>query len=182
MYYAYTYAHPGKKLLFMGSEFGQFIEWRPAEELDWMLLEYDSHRNLKEYVKNLNHIYKKEKSLWEIEDSWDGFKWINEHDENNSVLSFVRFAHNKKNHIVVVCNFTPVRRFSYKLGVPASGEYSVILNSDDENFGGSSTVFKAKASKGSCDGFDHYIEIDLPPLTTLYLKKVAKKVSKDENK
>ena len=177
MYYAYTYAHPGKKLLFMGSEFGQFIEWRPAEELDWMLLEYDSHRNLKEYVKNLNHLYTKEKSLWEIENSWDGFKWINEHDENNSVLSFVRFAKNIKNHIVVVCNFTPVQRISYKLGVPSAGEYSVILNSSSDT-GTDDTHLKVKAKKGSCDGFEHYIEIDLPPLSTLYLKKMAAKRAK----
>ena len=177
MYYAYTYAHPGKKLLFMGSEFGQFIEWRPAEELDWMLLEYDSHRNLKEYVKNLNHLYTKEKSLWEIENSWDGFKWINEHDENNSVLSFVRFAKNTKNHIVVVCNFTPVQRISYKLGVPSAGEYSVILNSSSDT-GTDDTYLKVKAKKGSCDGFEHYIEIDLPPLSTLYLKKTVAKKTK----
>lgn len=171
MYYAYAYAHPGKKLLFMGSEFGQFVEWRPAEELDWMLLEYDSHKNLHEYVKCLNNLYKSEKALWEIEDSWDGFSWINEHDENNSVLSFVRYAKSKANHIVVINNFTPVERIKYKLGVPSGGAYEIILNSDDVLFGGKTKKRVIKTSKGECDGFKNYIEIDLPPLSTLYLKK-----------
>lgn len=175
MYYAYFYAHPGKKLLFMGGEFGQFVEWRPAEELDWMLLEYDSHKNLHNYVKHLNKLYQSEKALWEIEDSWDGFSWINEHDENNSVLSFVRFAKSKANHIVVINNFTPVERIKYKLGVPSGGVYEIILNSDDISFGGKTKLKQLTAKKGECDGFKNYIELDLPPLSTLYLKKHRKK-------
>ncbi len=174
MYYAYAYAHPGKKLLFMGSEFGQFVEWRPSEELDWMLLEYESHNNLFKYVKELNNFYKNEKPFWEIEDSWDGFKWINEHDGSNSVLSFVRYAKSKANCTVVVSNFTPVERIKYRLGVPSGGEWEIVLNSDDIKFGGGSVISCTKAKKDLCDGFKNYIELDLPGLTTLYLKKKKK--------
>ncbi len=174
LYYAFSYAQPGKKLLFMGGEFGQFVEWRPQEELDWMLLEYDSHTKLCSFVRELNNIYKKEKPLWEIEDSWDGFRWINEHDENNSVLSFVRYAKRKQNNIVVISNFTPVSRIKYKIGVPSSGEYSVLLNSDDISFGGRSSLKSVLTKKGECDGFKNYIELDLPPLCTMYLKKAKK--------
>lgn len=172
MYYAYMYAHPGKKLLFMGGEFGQFIEWRPSEELDWMLLDYESHKNLHDYVRALNHFYNEQKAFWQIEDSWDGFKWINPNDENNSVISFIRKGKAKNDYVICVCNFTPVRRESYVIGVPAGGEYTTVFSSDDENFGGASKVgAPLRAKKQSFDDFKYSLELDLPPLSTVFIKK-----------
>ncbi|MBQ4159455.1 MAG: alpha amylase C-terminal domain-containing protein, partial [Clostridia bacterium] len=170
-YYAYMMAHPGKKLLFMGGEFGQFIEWRPAEGLDWNLHEYDTHDGLLRFVQFLNETYKNEKSFWQIEDSWDDFKWINAGDENNSVLSFVRYAKAKTNHVVVISSFTPVARQNYRIGVPSGGEYEIILNSDDQRFGGSSTFATVKADNKPWGEFKHSLALDLPPFTTLYLKR-----------
>ena len=172
MYYAYMYAHPGKKLLFMGGEFGQFVEWRPAEELDWMLLDYESHRNLHEYVRALNKFYTSQKSLWQIEDSWDGFTWINANDENNSVLSFIRKARAKSDFTVVVCNFTPVRRETYTIGVPSGGEYTIVFSSDDSRFGGETKVgTTVKAVKKNYDDFKYSLELNLAPLSTIYIRK-----------
>lgn len=185
MYYAYALAHPGKKLLFMGGEFGQFVEWRPSEELDWMLLDYESHDNLHKYVRNLNHFYLENKALWQIEDSWDGFTWINANDENNSVLSFLRRGRSNGDIIIVVCNFTPVRRENYIIGVPYSGEYSIVLSSDDKRFGGRSKIGAAvKAKKRSFDEFKYSLEFDLFPLTTVFIKKAKgkSKNSKDGKK
>lgn len=171
-YYAYAIAHPGKKLLFMGGEFGQFIEWRPSEELDWMLLDYESHDNLHKFVRNLNHFYLENKALWQIEDSWDGFTWINANDEDNSVISFIRRGKAKGSEVIVVCNFTPVRRDSYLIGVPSSGEYVIALSSDDKRFGGASkTGTTVKARKKSFGEFKYSLELELAPLTTIYLKK-----------
>ncbi len=179
LYYTYAIAHPGKKLLFMGGEFGQFVEWRPAEELDWMLLDYESHDNLHKFVRHLNHFYLENKALWQIEDSWDGFTWINANDENNSVLSFIRHGRAKNDSIVVVCNFTPVRRESYVIGVPSGGEYTVALTSDDRRFGGTSkagTVIKAK--KKSFDEFKYSLELELAPLSTVFLRKKSREKKK----
>ncbi len=179
-FYAYMMAHPGKKLLFMGGEFGQFVEWRPAEELDWNLHEYDTHDGLLRFVQNLNETYKSEKSFWQIEDSWDGFKWINASDENNSVLSFIRCAKSKTDKVVVVSNFTPVAREHYCFGVPSAGEYEVILNSDAREFFGDSVMPKTiKARKKPWGEFKYTLEIDLPPLTTLYLKRVPNRTKKN---
>lgn len=175
MYYAYMFAHPGKKLLFMGGEFGQFIEWRDDAALDWLLLDYDAHRNLQAFVRHLNHYYAKTKALWQIEDSWEGFRWINEHDEENSVLSFLRQGKAKGERLLVVCNFTPVARKSYRVGVPSAGEYEVVLRSDDKRFGGNGRcgeVFKAR--KAEADGLAHSLLLDLPGFTTLYLRKKPK--------
>ena len=171
-FYAYMMAHPGKKLLFMGGEFGQFIEWRPEEGLDWNLHEYDTHDGLLRFVQFLNETYKNEKSFWQIEDSWDGFKWINASDENNSVLSFIRTAKAKSNQVVVISNFTPVSRTNYSIGVPQGGEYEVILNSDSTEFNGSvPPMTTVKAKKKPWGEFKYTLELDLPSLTTLYLKR-----------
>ncbi len=178
-FYAYMMAHPGKKLLFMGGEFGQFVEWRPAEGLDWNLHEYDTHDGLLRFVQYLNETYKAEKSLWQIEDSWDGFTWINATDENNSVLSFIRTAKAKSDKVVVVSNFTPVARRHYCFGVPSAGEYEVILNSDAKCFYGDAELpEKFKARKKAWGEFAYTLEVDLPPLTTLYLKRVPTKKAK----
>ncbi len=182
-YYAYAIAHPGKKLLFMGGEFGQFIEWRPSEELDWMLLDYESHDNLHKFVRNLNHFYLENKALWQIEDSWDGFTWINANDEDNSVISFIRRGKAKGSEVIVVCNFTPVRRDSYLIGVPSSGEYVIALSSDDKRFGGASkTGTTVKARKKSFGEFKYSLELELAPLTTIYLKKKPRPKKKAADK
>ena len=181
MYYAYAIAHPGKKLLFMGGEIGQFVEWRPEEELDWMLLDYESHDNLHQFVRQLNHFYLESKALYQIEDSWDGFTWINANDENNSVLSFIRHGRAKGDNLIVVCNFTPVRRESYRIGVPSSGEYTIALSSDDKKFGGSSkTGISVKAQKQTFGEFKYSLELELAPLTTIFLKRNVRERKKAE--
>ena len=182
-YYAYAIAHPGKKLLFMGGEFGQFVEWRPSEELDWMLLDYESHDNLHKFVRSLNHFYLENKALWQIEDSWDGFTWINANDENNSVISFIRRGKAKGSEVIVVCNFTPVRRDSYVIGVPSGGEYVIALSSDDKRFGGASkTGTVVKARKKGFEEFKYSLELELAPLTTIYLKKKPRPKKKTDSK
>lgn len=181
MYYAYAIAHPGKKLLFMGGEIGQFIEWRPEEELDWMLLDYESHDNLHQFVRHLNHFYLENKALYQIEDSWDGFTWINANDENNSVLSFIRRGRAKGDNLIVVCNFTPVRRESYRIGVPAGGEYTIVLSSDDKKFGGSSkTGISVKAQRRAFGDFKYSLELELAPLATIFLKRKVRERKKPE--
>ena len=135
-FYGYMMALPGKKLLFMGGEFGQFIEWRYDAQLEWFLLEYESHGRLKHYVRELNHIYLKNRCLWQLDHSWDGFEWIQADDADNSVISFLRRGRKKGEYMIVISNFTPVFRHKYQIRVPTSGEYYVLLHSDYVEFGG----------------------------------------------
>ena len=137
-FFGYMMAHPGKKLLFMGQEFGQFTEWNETKPLDWMLLGYDKHTELQTYVKTLNKFYKDHPAFWQIDYSWEGFQWIVPDDSRQSVVAFLRKDANGK-QILVVCNFNPVLREGYTLGAPNSGTYKEILNSDDEAFGGAGT-------------------------------------------
>lgn len=172
MYYAYSMAHPGKKLLFMGGEFGQFIEWRDDAGLDWLLLEYDAHKKMQEYVCELNGFYKQQKAFWQVEDSWDGFEWINADDEENSVISFIRKGRAKGEYVVVLCNFTPVLRKKYIVGVPSKGEYEVVFNTDDKKFGGGAKKINvSKTTKKQYNGFENCIDIDLAPFSTIYIRK-----------
>ena len=166
----YMYAHPGKKLLFMGQEFGQFIEWNENQQLDWLLLDYDAHKKLSHYVKSLNHFYKEHSQLWEIDYSWEGFSWIVSDDCDNSVVAFRRI--NEKNEsIITVCNFTSVARDSYKIGVPEKGDYEVVFNSDLKEFGGNGYTKKRiyKTKKLPMHGMEYSIDLKLPPLSTMYL-------------
>lgn len=178
-FYAYMMAHPGKKLIFMGQEFAQFIEWNYEAQLDWLLLDYDIHRQMQEYVKTLNEFYKSTPALWENDFSWDGFSWISSDDNEQSVIAFRRID-NKGKEIITVCNFVPVQRENYRIGVPEKGSYKVVLNTDDKRYGGDglSTKKTYTAKAEPMHGFDYSIELNLPPLTALYLEKGTKAKTK----
>ena len=133
--YAYQMAHPGKKLNFMGSEFAQFIEWNFKQGLDWLLLGYEKHRKMQQFVKTLNRFYLENRELWEVDTGWDGYEWIGPDDRDRSVIAFRR-KDRKGRELVVVCNFCPVLRENYRLGLPKQGWYVPVLNTDDEAFGG----------------------------------------------
>ena len=172
----YMMSHPGKKLLFMGGEFGQFSEWNFKQQLDWMLLGYDSHRQLKDYVKALNEFYLKTPALWEDDYSWDGFNWIVSDDSANSVVAFIR-RDKSGNAIIPVCNFTKVTRQKYRIGVPDPGTYRVVFSSASPEFGGrgESTVGSVRAKKKPMHGFDYSIEIDLEGLSCMFIKNTSRK-------
>ena len=174
--YAFMYAHPGKKLLFMGGEFGQFIEWRFAEQLDWMLLGYDSHAGLHRFVRDLNNFYKSSKSMYENDTDWDGFKWINETDSEHSVISFMRISRSKREKTIVAANFAAQAHKGYEIGVPSAGRYEIVLNTDSAEYGGSCTesrIMTAKKNKTGSLGFS--ISLDLPELSAVYIRKVRQK-------
>lgn len=172
--YMFMMAHPGKKLLFMGGEFAQFVEWRFAEQLDWQLKEYDTHRQMWNFSADLNHFYLAHPSFYEIErelgGQWKGFLWLNAEDAEQSVLSFQRCSADEKEKLAVVLNFTPVERKRYLLGVPAYGEYTVIFTSNGKHYGGDGRGSKkCKTRKKACGNYPYSIVLDLPPLTGMYL-------------
>lgn len=221
-FYAYQFAHPGKKLTFMGCEIGQFIEWRYYEPLEWHLLSYDSHQQLKHCVSTINHIYRERTALYQIEKSWDGFSWLTVNDAENSVIAFVRYSLPGKpqqanihlsffsdiieqftgqektqmaedpfveigkqikqriaeifdqdlaNMVVCIFNFTPIRRYNYRVAVPFAGHYRVILNTDANEFGGTGEddLKNFHSQRVSCQGYQESISVTLPPLSALYL-------------
>ena len=182
-FFGYMMAHPGKKLLFMGQEFGQFAEWNEAKQLDWMLLDYDKHAELQNYVRTLNAFYKEHPALWQIDYSWEGFQWIVPDDSQQSVIAFLRKDSAGK-QILVICNFNPVLREGYTLGAPVSGTYKEVLNSDDEAFGGSGTVHNksVRTHKKPLHGFEQSITITLPPMSTLYFEVPTKRTRKAADK
>ena len=175
-FFAYMTAHPGKKLMFMGQEFAQFIEWNYEQGLDWVLLDYDMHRKMQSYVRTLNTLYKKHSPLWQVDYNWEGFNWISNDDVDNSVISFRRIDRDKK-EIIAVCNFTNVERNNYRIGVPRAGTYKVILNSDSEEFGGGGkgTAEKVKSEKIPMHGFDNSIALDLAGMSVIYLTPPARR-------
>jgi 1,4-alpha-glucan branching enzyme len=170
--YAFLYAHPGKKMLFMGGEFGQWIEWNSGKSLDWHLLGYEPHRKLQSLVAQLNQLHRTEPALHQIDFDYTGFEWVDFHDVDHSVVAFIRKGQTPGDHVVIVCNFTPVPHHGYRLGVPNHGFYREILNSDDAQFGGSGV--------GNGPGRHSYpmvwqnqsncVELSLPPLGVVYLK------------
>lgn len=168
---------PGKKLMFMGGEFAQFIEWRYYEGLEWNLLEYDKHKGLQRFVRDINKFYIKNKSLWQIDDSWEGFRWINECDNENSVISFMRRGKARSCYCIVVANFTTVERPVYKIGVPYAGEYEVVICSDDAKYGGTGKreIYSYKAVKEQYSDMPYTIKIGIEGNTVLYIKKKIKK-------
>ena len=173
--YAYMYAHPGKKLLFMGGEFGQWNEWNFQTGLDWMLLDFEPHRKLQQFVKDLNRLYRSEPALHEVDFSWEGFQWIDFHDVDYSVVSFIRRAKDPAEQIVVAANFTPVPRTGYRVGVPAPGFYKEILNSDSDVYGGSNlgNAGGLPAEETPWQGQPYSVLLTIPPLGVVYLKAEA---------
>lgn len=171
-FYGYWLAHPGKKLLFMGSEFGQFIEWKYDDSLDWHLLDYPMHHKLHEYVKQSNAFYCEQTSFWQIDCDWQGFEWIDCNDNRNSVISFIRKGKDPKDFVIVICNFTPAVHQDYRVGVPLDGTYIEAFNSDSENFGGSNVINEGDSisEKVAWHGKKESIRITVPPLATIYLK------------
>ena len=168
----YMMAHPGKKLMFMGQEFGQFIEWNYEKGLDWLLLDYPKHRALQNYFKKINEFYKANPAFWQVDYSWEGFSWISSDDKDNSVIAFRRMDEKGK-EIIVVCNFTNVERRDYRIGIPKKGVYKIVFNSDDVEFGGEGKGDKGKLKTESINmhGFEQSISLDLPPMSAIYIKK-----------
>ncbi|MBQ4313607.1 MAG: alpha amylase C-terminal domain-containing protein, partial [Clostridia bacterium] len=175
-FFAYTMAHPGKKLLFMGQEFAQFKEWDYQSALDWILLDYPQHQQMHSFVKALNHFYLDHPEFWEIDFSWEGFEWISNDDYTQSVISFRR-KDKKGEEVIVVCNFCPVQRENYRIGVPEEGKYAEIFSTDEKRFGGSGTLNGIVES--DCEypmhGFAQSIALTLPPLSVMYFKHRATK-------
>ncbi|HII4463541.1 TPA: 1,4-alpha-glucan branching protein GlgB [Clostridium perfringens] len=174
LYASFMMGHPGKKLMFMGCEFGQFVEWREWEELQWNVIEeFDIHRKTKEYFKALNHFYLENSSLWSLDYEEEGFKWIDADNSEESVLSFIRIGKNKKEKLIFICNFTPEVYYDFKVGVPELGEYVEVFNSDSLEFGGAGNIMGdsiLKATEESFNDFDYSISVKVPPLGTLVLK------------
>ena len=172
LFYAWHYAHPGKKLLFMGGEIAQWIEWNESASLDWDLLKYETHQGVKNLVGDLNQLYRNEASMHELDFSSDGFQWIDCHDSSQSVLSFIRWSKDKSHHMVCVLNFTPLPRENYRIGVPNNAGYSEVLNTDSGFYGGSNCGNEGfiDAEETPWSGFEKSICITLPPLGALFLK------------
>jgi 1,4-alpha-glucan branching enzyme len=173
--FGYLYGHPGKKLLFMGDEFGQWAEWDHEQSLEWHALRYPFHSGLQTWVKDLNRFYRQEPALFKRDFESDGFEWINSHDWENSVLSFVRKESGSEDLILVVGNFTPVPRQNYRLGVPRGGFWAEVLNSDSKLYGGSGqgNLGGVEASPLAAHGRPHSLSLTLPPLSVVFFKSVG---------
>jgi 1,4-alpha-glucan branching enzyme len=171
--YGYMYGHPGKKLMFMGSEFGQWREWNYDESLDWNLLQEPLHAELARYVRDLNLIYRAEPALYQLDYNPAGFRWIDCNDNENSVISLVRYARDPNDALVMVFNFTPVPRAEYRIGVPQPGYYAELLNSDGSIYGGSNVGNGGgvQSEAIAAHGFAHSLRLVVPPLGCLYLKR-----------
>ena len=166
----YMTAHPGKKLMFMGQEFAQYKEWNFQTQLDWEVLEFEPHRKLHEYVKDLNKFYAENAPLWECDTSWEGFHWISSEDNANSVIAFRRIARNK-DELICVCNFQPVRHEIYEIGVPYYADYEEVFSSDDVKYGGTGiTNGTLTAKEEPMHGEQFRISIDLPPMAALFFR------------
>ena len=167
--YAYMLGHSGKKLLFMGQDFGQEREWSEARELDWFLLQEDLNRGLHDYVKKLLELYNKYPCLYEIDNSWNGFEWLNCDDKDRSTYSFFRKTSDGKNNLMFIINMTPMKWENYKVGVPRKKKYKLLLNSDDVRFGGQGMEVPAEITsvKESCDYRNYSLTLDLPPYSAL---------------
>ena len=173
--YGYQFAHPGKKLTFMGSEFAQFIEWNFKQGLDWLLLLYPKHKQMQNYTRALNKFYTAHNALWNIDDSWDGFQWLNVDDAERSSIAFLRTSRSKR-RVVCVCNFTPVQYDNFLIGLPKAGVLRMALNSDDPEFGGTGVAVPdvIHSEKEPFNDMDHSAKVTLPPLSCIYYTFTSK--------
>ena len=173
--YAYMYTHPGKKLLFMGGEFGQWHEWDHDHSLDWHLAESGLHKQLQQFVADLNHLYQSEPAMHQVDFSWEGFEWINFHDIDKSIIAFERRAADSNQRLVVVCNFAPVPRSGYRVGVPFAGFYTEVFNSDAVPYGGSNVGNNGGVPSDpiAWDKRPHSVLLTIPPLGVVILKTPA---------
>lgn len=178
-FYGFMIGHPGKKLSFMGNEFAQFVEWRYAQELDWVLLDYERHRQMRDFVRDLNHFYLKNSPLWNNDSDWEGFRWISADDNSNSIVAFRRIDRRHR-ELIAVCNFCPVLREDYCLGLPRPGEYEPILNSDDAKYGGSGAILPTvTAVKEPMHGMPYSGKFTVAPMSvTFYKRKVNPRKTK----
>lgn len=175
--YGYMNTHPGKKLLFMGSEFAQDAEWKDLWQLDWGLLELDVHRQMQQYVQALNHLTRSTPALWQLDDAPAGFTWIEADDHDRSILIYLRSAATKDAHfLLILCNFTPMVHTHFKVGVPQGGHYQEVFNSDDVKFGGSGQTNNGMltAKRGLCHQQPYYLELTMPPLACTMLAWTVK--------
>jgi len=180
--YGYQFGHSGKKLMFMGSEFGQFIEWNEHQELDWLLLAYPRHDEMRRYVKELNHLYTASPALWQNDHGWDGFQWLNVDDRDRSSIAFLRMAPGQKSWIVCVCNFTPVRYDGFQIGLPEKGTLREILSSDEARFGGGDV--RNDGTIHSTDepflNMEHSARLTLPAMSALFFEYKPVKTRKKQ--
>ncbi|WP_054955837.1 1,4-alpha-glucan branching protein GlgB [Paenibacillus dakarensis] len=169
----YQMTQPGKKLLFMGGEFGQFIEWKDQEQLDWLLLDYESHRKALAYTAALNRLYVEQKALWEEDHSMDGFQWLSAHDTTQSVVSYMRKGKKPGDTLIIVINFQPHHHVNYRIGMPKPGQYEEIFNSDRQEFGGEGRTNDGilRTEKKTWHDQQQSLEVILPPLSMIVLKK-----------
>jgi len=170
--YTYQFSHPGKKLGFMGGELGLTEEWDHDATLDWLLQSYPWHESLRQYYRELNRLYTASPALYDIEDSWDGFTWLNVDDRDKSAIAFLRSSAEQNNHLICACNFSMSRHDKFVIGLPASGTLEMLLCSDDERFGGSGILNKQaiKSSTKSFLNFPHSAELSLPPITAVVFR------------
>jgi 1,4-alpha-glucan branching enzyme len=171
--FGYLYAHPGKKLTFMGGEFGQWSEWRHDASLDWHLLEYDVHRGIQSWVRDLNHFYRREPAMHQLDFDESGFEWVDFHDAENSVISFLRWGRDRRTPVLAVFNLTPVPRHNYRVGVPTGGWWREVLNSDATLYGGGGQGNQGgvEAAPVASQGQYHSLVLTLPPLSALFFSR-----------
>ena len=168
--YTFMMGHPGKKLLFMGQDFGQYHEWDEKVSLDWYLADEPLHKDLQKYYSDLLHVYQKYPALWQLDSDWNGFQWINANDGDRSIFSFIRRDETGKKNLLFVINFTPVARDDYRVGVPKSGTYSLILNSEHGLYKRGEHAFSARSKKSECDGQPYSFAYPLPAYGTAIFK------------
>lgn len=172
--YGFMYGHPGKKLQFMGNELAQFDEWSEENSLHWHLLEYESHKQIQDYIRDLNTLYQSEVAFWYDDFTPNGFEWINCSDSEESIITFIRKGKDREDTLVFICNFTPIPRTMHRIGVPYEGKYVELLNSDDIKYGGSGVINKSVTSKKiEWDEKNYSIDIKVPPLGVSILKYVT---------
>lgn len=181
-YYFYMMTHPGKKLLFMGGEFGQFIEWRYYEELEWKLLLYPKHAQLRRYVERLNRFYLENRALWELDDSEEGFRWIDANNSSQSIFTYIRYARNKEDFLVVLCNFTPMAYDEFKIGVPRFADYVPAFSADADGISAEEEPARLKPDPEPWNQFPFHIKINLPGYGAVAYRPLFRRKDKNQDR